>query len=119
MWEQLEEQQRTANPDPAKSKKESSKLEVGKAEGAAETVETGGDPEAEAVDQGAAMRSQINLFWGNVLFEHSQVEVRPNLEAGLYACRILLFAGLTDLAFACVAVSTWVTVLERTSRWSC
>jgi hypothetical protein len=70
MWEQLEAQQAAQGEHPLKgrSNRELVKLEVNPDDNA-----PGG---AEAVDQSSAMRSQINLFWGNVLFEHSQVEVR-------------------------------------------
>ncbi|OAY63810.1 hypothetical protein ACMD2_25501, partial [Ananas comosus] len=44
----------------------------------------------EAAEQAAAMRSQIHLFWGNMLFERSQVEFklgvgdwRKNLDAAI------------------------------------
>jgi hypothetical protein len=70
MWEQLEAQQAAQGEHPLKgrSSRELVKLEVNPDDNA-----PGG---AESVDQSSAMRSQINLFWGNVLFEHSQVEVR-------------------------------------------
>ncbi|KAL2613279.1 hypothetical protein R1flu_024971 [Riccia fluitans] len=71
MWEQLEAQQQGAQADAAsKIRKEQSKPDTPNDDAA---------NAAEAADQGAAMRSQINLFWGNVLFEHSQVEYRLGL----------------------------------------
>ncbi|KAL3679757.1 hypothetical protein R1sor_022713 [Riccia sorocarpa] len=73
MWEQLEAQQQGAQADAAsKLRKEQNKSDAPNDE-AANAVE--------AADQGAAMRSQINLFWGNVLFEHSQVEYRLGLKS--------------------------------------
>ncbi|KAH9533212.1 hypothetical protein CY35_18G039800 [Sphagnum magellanicum] len=75
MWEQLEAQQAAQGEHPLKgrSNRELVKLEVNPDDNA-----PGG---AEAVDQSSAMRSQINLFWGNVLFEHSQVEYRLDLKS--------------------------------------
>lgn len=71
MWDQLEAaQQQGAQADAAKAKKEPSKPETSEE----------GTGVAEVAEQGAAMRSQINLFWGNVLFEHSQVEVNNRLQ---------------------------------------
>ncbi|BFI39627.1 protein PHOX [Marchantia polymorpha subsp. ruderalis] len=69
MWEQLEAQQQGAEAT-SKVRKEQVKPETSNDDGASAS---------EAADQGAAMRSQINLFWGNVLFEHSQVEYRLGL----------------------------------------
>jgi hypothetical protein len=33
----------------------------------------------EAAEQAAVMRQQIHLFWGNMLFEHSQVEFKLSI----------------------------------------
>ncbi|CAM6106593.1 unnamed protein product [Calypogeia fissa] len=86
MWDQLEAQQQGAQVDIiSKARKEQAKPEP---------IEE--SAVAEAAEQGAAMRSQINLFWGNVLFEHSQVEYK----VGLPSWKELLDAALEKFVSA-------------------
>ncbi|KAJ4915657.1 Octicosapeptide/Phox/Bem1p (PB1) domain-containing protein / TPR-containing protein [Raphanus sativus] len=74
MWEKLEEQRMSDLKNPNK-KEEISKRRKKQGEGengeASEAVTA-----AEAAEQAIAMRSQIHLFWGNMLFERSQVECK-------------------------------------------
>nr|KYP58283.1 Tetratricopeptide repeat protein 1 [Cajanus cajan] len=67
MWEKLEEQRAKELKDPNATKKEEL-LRRRKKQGSA--------TEEEAAEQAAVMRSQIHLFWGNMLFERSQVECK-------------------------------------------
>lgn len=81
MWEKLEEQRAKELKDPNATKKEEllrrRKKQGGATEGESSSVGGQGDisPE-EAAEQAAVMRSQIHLFWGNMLFERSQVECK-------------------------------------------
>ncbi|GKB66956.1 hypothetical protein Tco_0928368 [Tanacetum coccineum] len=80
MWEILEERRAK---DPNTSKKDDltkkRKKQAGGNEG--EDAKTGGDVSAdEAAEQAAVMRSQIHLFWGNMLFERSQVECKLGMK---------------------------------------
>ncbi|XP_024991679.1 protein CLMP1-like isoform X2 [Cynara cardunculus var. scolymus] len=82
MWEKLEEQRAKELKDPNTSKKEDlakrRKKQAGGNEG--DDTKTGGEVSAvEAAEQAAVMRSQIHLFWGNMLFERSQVECKLGL----------------------------------------
>ncbi|WMV14454.1 hypothetical protein MTR67_007839 [Solanum verrucosum] len=71
MWEKLEELRANELKDPSTSKKDEL-LRRKKKQGAG--------PEAdETAQQAAVMRSQIHLFWGNMLFERSQVECKLGL----------------------------------------
>ncbi|KAJ0256908.1 PB1 domain-containing protein [Hirschfeldia incana] len=74
MWEKLEEQRMNDLKNPSK-KEEVSKRRKKQGDGengeASEAVTA-----AEAAEQAIAMRSQIHLFWGNMLFERSQVECK-------------------------------------------
>ncbi|KVI01101.1 protein CLMP1-like [Cynara cardunculus var. scolymus] len=73
MWEKLEEQ-RAKEAKEAKdpiSKKEELLKKKSKI-----SNDVSGD---EAAEQAAVMRSQIHLFWGNMLFERSQVESKLGL----------------------------------------
>ncbi|KAG9455088.1 hypothetical protein H6P81_007992 [Aristolochia fimbriata] len=83
MWEKLEEQRTNELKDPSASKKDEllkrRKKQTGGTEG-----QPSGDVSAEltpeeAAEQAAVMRSQIHLFWGNMLFERSQVEFKLGL----------------------------------------
>lgn len=84
MWEKLEEQRAKELKDPSPSKKE----EVSKRrkkQGSSNEGESGASGQGEltadeAAEQAAVMRSQIHLFWGNMLFERSQVECKLGLE---------------------------------------
>ncbi|BAT77340.1 hypothetical protein LR48_Vigan01g323000 [Vigna angularis] len=81
MWEKLEEQRAKELKDPNATKKDEllrrRKKQGGTTEGESSTVGGQGDISAEeAAEQAAVMRSQIHLFWGNMLFERSQVECK-------------------------------------------
>lgn len=71
MWEKLEEQRAKEAKDPNVSKKEELLKKKSKT-----SSDVSGD---EAAEQAAVMRSQIHLFWGNMLFERSQVECKLGL----------------------------------------
>lgn len=79
MWEKLEEQRVNELKDPNSSKKDEL-LKRRKKQGAeGEPSGSGSNGEVspeEAAEQAAVMRSQIHLFWGNMLFERSQVECK-------------------------------------------
>ncbi|XWS51683.1 hypothetical protein CRYUN_Cryun11dG0004300 [Craigia yunnanensis] len=84
MWEKLEEQKVYELKDPNSSKKE--ELKRRKKPGSEVENELSGtssqgelSPE-EAAEQAAVMRSQIHLFWGNMLFERSQVECKLGMD---------------------------------------
>ena len=85
MWEKLEEQRANELKDPSASKREEL-LKRRKKQGSgteAESSVIGGQAEVsaeEAAEQAAVMRSQIHLFWGNMLFERSQVECKLGLD---------------------------------------
>ncbi|KAL5773180.1 hypothetical protein ACOSQ2_013104 [Xanthoceras sorbifolium] len=84
MWEKLEEERALELKDPNASKREEL-LKRRKKPGNGpdgETSGTAGQSEIsadEAAEQAAVMRSQIHLFWGNMLFERSQVECKLGL----------------------------------------
>ncbi|MCD7446421.1 Protein clmp1 [Datura stramonium] len=85
MWEKLEEQRANELKDPSASKKdELLRRRKKQASGPeAEASAAGGPAEIsadEAAEQAAVMRSQIHLFWGNMLFERSQVECKLALD---------------------------------------
>ncbi|CAN0917302.1 Protein CLMP1 [Linum grandiflorum] len=78
MWEKMEEQRAKELKDPSSSKKEEW-LRKRKKHGSNNTESEGGHIELtaeEAAEQASVMRSQIHLFWGNMLFERSQVECK-------------------------------------------
>ncbi|XP_016195528.1 HSP-interacting protein [Arachis ipaensis] len=82
MWEKLEEQKANEQKDPNSTKKDDLLRRRKKQGGGAAEAESSGvggpgdiSPE-EAAEQTAVMRSQIHLFWGNMLFERSQVECK-------------------------------------------
>lgn len=87
MWEKLEELRAKELKDPSASKREellkrrkkqgSGSNEGETSSGAAGQGEISAD---EAAEQAAVMRSQIHLFWGNMLFERSQVECKLGLD---------------------------------------
>ncbi|KAE9594728.1 hypothetical protein Lal_00043155 [Lupinus albus] len=84
MWEKLEEQRAKELQDPNASKKEEllrrRKKQGGSAEGESSAVGQGDISAKEAAEQAAVMRSQIHLFWGNMLFEKSQVECKLGMD---------------------------------------
>ncbi|XP_020582741.1 HSP-interacting protein [Phalaenopsis equestris] len=74
MWEKAEEQRINELKDPSLNKKDEF-LKRRKKQGV--IVDGQGELTAEeAAEQAAVMRSQIHLFWGNLLFERSQVEFK-------------------------------------------
>ncbi|XP_022870304.1 protein CLMP1-like [Olea europaea var. sylvestris] len=84
MWEKLEEQRAKELKGPNMNKKDElsrrRKKQGSDAEG--DSLAVGGQGEIsaeEAAEQAAVMRSQIHLFWGNMLFERSQVECKLGL----------------------------------------
>ncbi|XP_042489661.1 protein CLMP1-like [Macadamia integrifolia] len=84
MWEKLEEQRAIELKDPSANKKDDL-LKRRKKQGS--SVDGGpsgnGGTEVsadEAAEQAAVMRSQIHLFWGNMLFERSQVEFKLGID---------------------------------------
>ncbi|KAJ8550189.1 hypothetical protein K7X08_033896 [Anisodus acutangulus] len=77
MWEKLEELRANELKDPSASKKDELLKRRKKPEG--EVSATGEISADEAAQQAAVMRSQIHLFWGNMLFEWSQVECKLGL----------------------------------------
>lgn len=81
MWEKIEEQRANELKDPTANKREEllkrRKKQANSAD--SEVQGMGGQLEAsanEAAEQAALMKSQIHLFWGNMLFERSQVECK-------------------------------------------
>lgn len=80
MWEKMEEQRAKELKDPSSSKREEllkrKKKQTSSSEGEPSQVESSSE---EAAEQVAVMRSQIHLFWGNMLFERSQVECKLGL----------------------------------------
>lgn len=84
MWEKLEEQRAKESKDLIVNKKdELSKRRKKQGSGAeGDTSGIGGREEIspeDAAEQASVMRSQIHLFWGNMLFERSQVECKLGL----------------------------------------
>ncbi|KAI8525034.1 hypothetical protein RHMOL_Rhmol13G0197000 [Rhododendron molle] len=83
MWEKVEEQRAIELKDPSANKKEEVKR---KKQGSGNEGESSGNSgrreisAVEAAEQAAMMRSQIHLFWGNMLFERSQVEFKLGLD---------------------------------------
>ncbi|CAN1813877.1 Protein CLMP1 [Linum perenne] len=76
MWEKMEEQRAKELKDPTSSKKDEW---LRKRKKLGTECEGGGHVELtpeEAAEQATVMRSQIHLFWGNLLFERSQVECK-------------------------------------------
>ncbi|KAI3740918.1 hypothetical protein L2E82_31393 [Cichorium intybus] len=78
MWEKLEEQRAKDAKEGKDSNVVSKKEELSKKKSkiGSEVEKVNGD---EAAEQAAVMRSQIHLFWGNMLFERSQVECKLGL----------------------------------------
>ncbi|CAO2167248.1 unnamed protein product [Urochloa humidicola] len=76
MWEKVEEQRMTELKEPGAGEKDEllrKKKQQQSADGQPELT-----PE-EAAEQAAVMRQQIHLFWGNMLFERSQVEFKLSI----------------------------------------
>ncbi|KAE8680292.1 BTB/POZ domain-containing protein [Hibiscus syriacus] len=83
MWEKLEEQRANELKDPNSIKKDDLSKRRKKLGTAAESELPGSQGELspkEAAEQAAVMRSQIHLFWGNMLFERSQVECKLGMD---------------------------------------
>ncbi|KAE8691159.1 BTB/POZ domain-containing protein [Hibiscus syriacus] len=76
MWEKLEEHRANELKDSNLIKKDDL-LKMRKKPG---TVVEGELSPEEAAEQAAVMRSQIHLFWGNMLFERSQVECKLGMD---------------------------------------
>ncbi|XP_023001536.1 protein CLMP1-like [Cucurbita maxima] len=81
MWEKMEEQRAKEPKDPTATKREEllkrRKKQAGSADSEMQGI--GGQFEVspnETAEQAALMKSQIHLFWGNMLFERSQVECK-------------------------------------------
>lgn len=84
MWEKLEEQKVNELKDPSMSKRDDL-LKRRKKQNVGPDGQPYGNAQGElmadeAAEQATAMRSQINLFWGNMLFERSQVEFKLGLD---------------------------------------
>ncbi|XP_044461947.1 protein CLMP1-like [Mangifera indica] len=82
MWEKLEEQRALELKDPNAIKKdELSKRRKKQGRGLDGEPSGSGELSAdEAAEQAAVMRSQIHLFWGNMLFERSQIECKLGMD---------------------------------------
>ncbi|KAL6544710.1 Protein clmp1 [Orobanche minor] len=76
MWEKVEEQRANEPKDFSGSKKDENTKRKKKQGEPAGQVEVSAE---EAAEQAAVMRTQIHLFWGNMLFERSQIEYRLGL----------------------------------------
>lgn len=77
MWEKLEEQRQSELKDPSATKKDELLKRKRKLAGVdGDSSEEIAATAAEAAEQATVMRSQIHLFWGNMLFERSQVEFK-------------------------------------------
>ncbi|CAO2842470.1 unnamed protein product [Amaranthus hypochondriacus] len=106
MWEKLEEQRANELKDPSSSKVDEllkRRKKVGTDGEAAGKIPSEPTPE-ELAEQAAVMRSQIHLFWGNMLFERSQIEFRleisdwkKNLDAAV-ECFKLAGASEADIS---------------------
>lgn len=82
MWEKLEELRAKELKDPSANKKEElrrKKKQGGGGENESSTMPRQELSADEAAEQAAIMRSQIHLFWGNMLFERSQVEFKLSM----------------------------------------
>lgn len=78
MWEKLEEQRAKELKDPSSSKVEEllkRRKKLGNDGESSGKIPAEPTPE-ELAEQAVVMRSQIHLFWGNMLFERSQIEFR-------------------------------------------
>ncbi|PPD87685.1 hypothetical protein GOBAR_DD15382 [Gossypium barbadense] len=85
MWEKLEQQRVNELKDPNSSKKEELLKRKKKLGSGAENEFPGTGNQCElsaeeVAEQAAVMRSQIHLFWGNMLFERSQVECKLGMD---------------------------------------
>ncbi|KAL5988056.1 hypothetical protein ACLOJK_035819 [Asimina triloba] len=110
MWEKLEEQRSKELKDPTASKKDEL-LKRRKKHGVGLDGQPSGNGQGEltpeeAAEQAAVMKSQIHLFWGNMLFERSQVEFKlglagweKNLDAAVERFRL---AGASEADIAVV-----------------
>ncbi|CAH2048129.1 unnamed protein product [Thlaspi arvense] len=80
MWEKLEEQRMEELKDPNSNKKEEVSKRRKKQGGDGNEEVSDAITAEEAAEQATAMRSQIHLFWGNMLFERSQVECKIGID---------------------------------------
>eukprot|EP00249_Psilotum_nudum_P014628 c24925_g1_i1 orf=210-2735(+) len=104
MWEKFEGQRMNEARTALSGKKKSVKPDLG----------FNGDPapataEVESAEQVVVMRSQINLFWGNILFDHSQVEFR----LGLPSWKELLDSALQKFEIAGASPADIAQVLKN------
>ncbi|XP_039055201.1 protein CLMP1-like [Hibiscus syriacus] len=79
MWEKLEEQKANEWKDPNSIKKEDLSKRKKKLGTVAEGELPGSQGEL-SPEEAAVMRSQIHLFWGNMLFERSQAECKLGVD---------------------------------------
>jgi len=82
MWEKLEERRANELKDPSAKKVEQllmRRKKQGNDDESSASVPGEPTPE-ELAEQAAVMRSQIHLFWGNMLFERSQIEFRLGVD---------------------------------------
>ncbi|KAL2931221.1 Protein CLMP1 [Bienertia sinuspersici] len=78
MWEKLEEQRANELKDPNSTKVEEllkRRKKLGN-DGESSGKVSGEPTPEELAEQAVVMRSQIHLFWGNMLFERSQIEFK-------------------------------------------
>ncbi|XP_068668310.1 protein CLMP1-like [Aristolochia californica] len=110
MWEKIEEQRTNEVKNPNASKRDELLKRRKK-----QAVGTDGQPSGEvlaeltaeeAAEEAAVMRSQIHLFWGNMLFERSQVEFKlgqggwkKNLDAAVERFKL---AGASEIDISVV-----------------
>ncbi|MCO5612849.1 hypothetical protein L7F22_067120 [Adiantum nelumboides] len=103
LWEKLEER-RLKEVSSSSCRRDGLKLEArSRQENSPELSE------AETQEQLRAMRSQINLFWGNILFEHSQVDYK----LGLSSWKTLLDAAVEKFELAGASSSDIEMVLKN------
>lgn len=99
LWEKLEERRL----------KEISSSTCKRVEACSSRENSGELSEAETQEQLRVMRFQINLFWGNILFEHSQVEYK----LGLSWWKALLDAAVKKFELAGASPSDILVVLKN------
>lgn len=103
MWEKLEERRLKEVMSPT-GKRDALKLEAQGNKDSPQELS-----EAETREQFLAMRFQISLFWGNILFEHSQVEFK----LGFPSWKTLLDAAVQKFELAGASPSDIVVVLKN------
>ncbi|GKV01938.1 hypothetical protein SLEP1_g14444 [Rubroshorea leprosula] len=128
MWEKLEEQRAKELKDPNASKREELLKRRKKTRSGKHTSTSGtkGEPSQgqaelspeETTKQAVVMRSQIHLFWGNMLFERSQVECKlgmvgwkKNLDAAIERVK-LVGASKADISAVLINHCSRVDAVE-------